>query len=112
MKIEERDYAYVQRMIEYCDKLEAAKERFGDSYDAYINDSDYRDVVCMNIFQIGELANQISDETQEKVGDIPWEKMYGIRNIIAHAYIQVDDRIMWETIKEDIPQLKKQLETL
>lgn len=88
------------------------KDRFGDSYDAFVSDADYRDVVCMNIFQIGELANQISDETRERSDDIPWGKMYGIRNILAHAYIKIDDKVIWDTVVNDIPSLKQRLEEI
>ena len=112
MRIEEREQGYIQRMIEYCDRIMEARDRFGDSYEAFINDADYRDVVCMNIFQIGELANQISDETQERLSDIPWNKMYGIRNILAHAYIKVDDKVVWDTVENDIPSLKQKLEEI
>lgn len=110
MMINERDRGYLQRIIDYCNRILEAKNRFGDSFESFISDADYRDVVCMNIFQIGELANQISDGTQVLLKEIPWKKMYGIRNILAHAYIKVDDRTVWETIEADIPKLKERLE--
>lgn len=59
----------------------------------------------MNIFQIGELANQISQETQSAIADIPWCQMYAIRNILAHAYVKIDDEIVWDTVMNDIPKL-------
>ena len=61
MKTDDRNTLYIQRILEYCERIEAAVSRFGDSYDAFINDADYRDAVCMNIFQIGELANQLNN---------------------------------------------------
>ena len=66
----------------------------------------------MNIFQIGELANQLSEEFKEKYKDLPWDQMYGIRNRLAHAYIKVDDAIMWDTVKNDIPKLKEKLDEM
>ena len=74
MIIEERDRSYLQRIVEYCERIEEARKRFGDTFEDYEQDADYRDVVCMNIFQIGELANQISDETRNSLGDIPWKQ--------------------------------------
>ena len=112
MIIEDRDKSYLQRMLEYCERIEEAKQRFGTTFEQYIEDADYRDVVCMNIFQIGELANQISDETQNKLKDIPWAQMYAIRNILAHAYIKIDDKIVWDTIENDIPKLKERLKEI
>lgn len=64
MNLEDRDRFYFLRMIEYCEKIEKAKKRFGETLEHFLNDSDYRDVICMNIFQIGELSNHISEEAQ------------------------------------------------
>lgn len=66
----------------------------------------------MNMFQIGELANQISEETQSNIADIPWRQMYAIRNILAHAYVKIDDEIIWDTVMNDIPKLKTRLEEI
>ena len=41
--------------------------------------------------------------------DISWTLMRGIRNILAHEYFGVDIEIIWKTIKEDLPFLKKRL---
>ena len=109
MKTDDRNTLYIQRILEYCERIEAAVSRFGDSYDAFVSDADYRDAVCMNIFQIGELANQLSDDFKEKHDDVPWDQMYGIRNRLAHAYIKIDDSIVWDTVKNDIPILKEKL---
>lgn len=35
--------------------------------------------------------------------------MKGIRNILAHEYFGVDLEIVWKTVKEDLPNLKKRL---
>jgi len=35
--------------------------------------------------------------------------MKGIRNILAHEYFGTDLEIVWKTIKEGLPILKKQL---
>lgn len=110
MELEYRDRGYLLRIKEYCERIENAKERFGNTLEAFQNDLDFRDVVCMNIFQIGELANQISDEVKSELNNIPWAQMYGIRNILAHAYIKVDDKIIWETVEKDIPALKSVLD--
>ena len=38
---------------------------------------------------------------------MPWAKVKGIRNIIAHGYSELNEKAMWKTAKEDIPVLKK-----
>ncbi len=41
--------------------------------------------------------------------EIPWRMLKGIRNVLAHEYFGVDLDIIWKTIKDDLPKLKKQL---
>jgi uncharacterized protein with HEPN domain len=38
---------------------------------------------------------------------MPWAKVKGIRNIIAHGYSELNEKAMWKTAKEDVPLLKK-----
>jgi len=35
--------------------------------------------------------------------------MKGIRHILAHEYFGIDLEIIWKTVKEDLPILKKRL---
>jgi len=105
--IDERDKGLLLRIMEHCDRIRDAQKRFGNSLDSFANDQDYRDVINMNIFQIGELSNHLSEETKEKLHQIPWHRVYGIRNIMAHAYITLDSKTIWDTVVEDIPELKR-----
>lgn len=66
----------------------------------------------MCIIQIGELANRISEETREANANIPWHAIRGMRNLYAHDYENVDLEIVWNTLLEDIPELKRGLEKL
>ena len=108
----DRDKNYLLRMEEHCIRIEDACKRFGNSLQAFENDADYRDVICMNIFQIGEIANQVSDAVKKELNDVPWAQMYEIRNILAHAYIKPDNRIVWQTVENDIPNLKLKLQEI
>ena len=110
MSINERDRGLLMRISEHCSRIEDAKSRFGNTVESYIADADYRDVVCMNIFQIGELSNQLSDDFREEFSDISWHQMYGIRNILAHAYIKIDNETVWRTVQNDIPGLKSRID--
>ncbi len=64
----------------------------------------------MNVVQIGEAAGRLSEECREKMSDLPWNSIIGIRNIIVHGYVKVDDSIVWSIVKKDIPALKRRIE--
>ncbi len=66
----------------------------------------------MCIIQIGELVSRLSDEFLEQNKQIPWHAIKSMRNLHAHDYDRVDLDIVWNTLREDIPDLYKQLEDM
>lgn len=75
-------------------------------------DQEKIDAVVRNLEIIGEAANNIPEEIVEKYPEIPWNRMVSMRNKVLHEYFGVDEEILWKTITEDLPSLKKQLEDL
>ena len=65
--------------------------------------------VIMTIINIGELSKRLSDTMLEGMASVPWGKMRGLRNLAAHQYGEVKMEIVWNTIIEDIPELKSAL---
>ena len=53
-ELSERDKDNLAAILDYCDRISSIVERFGDSFEKYGADADYRDAVLMNVFQIGE----------------------------------------------------------
>lgn len=65
----------------------------------------------MNLFQIGETVNSLSDECREEMHGIPWHQIYGMRNVIAHGYESLQEERVWATVVDDIPRLAEQIST-
>ena len=55
---------------------------------------------------IGEASNHISDELKSRFMDIAWSQIVGMRNVFTHEYFGIDTDLVWEIIKNDIPELK------
>lgn len=69
------------------------------------------EATVFNLMQIGELAkNSLSDAAKEALPAIPWRQIYGMRNRIVHGYSGVELRIVWDTVSEDIPRFRQELE--
>ncbi len=81
-------------------------------YDTFKRDEKSIRAVEMNFIIIGEAASHITEEIEEKYPTIPWNLMRAMRNRIVHAYFNVDEKLMWDTITNDLPRLVPELEKL
>jgi len=71
-----------------------------------------QDAVTRPLEIIGEAAGQVSEEYREAHIEIPWHKMIGMRNRLIHEYFRVNYGAVWDTVKDDIPELIQLLENL
>ena len=79
----------------------------GTNEKQFKNDLMRQDAIMLQIEIIGEAARNVSTEFQEQHADIPWSEMIGMRNKLVHDYFDIDVSKIWDTTKNDIPQLKK-----
>ncbi|MBQ6845857.1 MAG: DUF86 domain-containing protein [Oscillospiraceae bacterium] len=70
------------------------------------------DSVMFRLIQISENAARLSEDLKTAYADIPWLAMRGLRNRIVHDYGEVDYRIVFETVKVDIPLLYESLKEI
>ena len=61
---------------------------------------------------IGEAAANVTKPTQAKYPEIEWTVIIGMRNRLIHAYFDINYRIVWQTVKENLPPLIEQLQSI
>lgn len=44
--------------------------------------------------------------------NIPWKEWCGIRDVFAHQYSNLDHQSAWDTIQNDLPELKENVERI
>lgn len=103
---EERDNEQLAVILKYCARLDKALERFGSSYDLFLEDEPFQDSCSLCLIQIGEAVNRLSDEYREAHPDIPWSKIYGMRCHLVHGYESFDAEIVWDAIQNYIPDVR------
>lgn len=64
------------------------------------------------IEMIGEAANRVSFVFKEKHSEIPWDLMVRTRNRLIHGYYDINLNIIWETVKNSLPQIKNKLKDI
>ena len=69
----------------------------------------------MRLQVIGEHVGKLLKEHSkplESYTEIPWQAIYGMRNIISHEYGNVDETIVVSVINDDLPKLKAVIKDL
>lgn len=108
----------LKKLLESCNYIIEWNENILSSQDYHISSSTKQTMAasCMLIEAIGEgfknIEKRDSKFLEKNFEAIPWVYFIGIRNIIAHGYIHINERIIFETVKQDIPQLKETLERI
>lgn len=64
-----------------------------------------QDSMLFRMIQISENAKKLTEEYKMEHAGIPWKAIYGLRNRIVHDYGNVDLEVVYETLKNDIPEL-------
>lgn len=98
---------FLNDIIESIELIE--KRTKGLSYNQFLENTDVQDGVFRRLEIIGEACKNIPEKIKNANPKIPWHKISGIRNKISHEYFGIDEKIIWETIKESLPKLKKQI---
>ena len=104
------DYVYIGHMIDNANK--AISFIAGLNRSDFDQDEQLRLAVTHLLQIVGEAARRVSVEFREAHPEIPWKAIVGMRSKVVHDYFSVDDDAIWDTIKNDLPALVKQLETL
>lgn len=65
-----------------------------------------------NFTIMGEAAKNIPNEIREKYPFVEWQKVTDFRNVLAHKYFGISKKILWSIIKEKLPTLQKDIQTI
>lgn len=99
-----KDKGIFLQIIKRCNRVVEKVSNISEA-EFSLND-DIKEVVCFNLFQIGELANGLSVGFLKEYNKIPWKQIIGMRNRIVHGYDTINLEIVWSTAIESIPELK------
>ena len=97
-----REYTdYLNDMLENAEKALSFVE--GMEFDDFQKDDKAVYAVIRAFEIIGEAARQIPENVRDANPDIPWREITGMRNKLTHEYFGVNTKVVWRTIKEDLP---------
>lgn len=101
---------YLDDMIGFAERVLSYTAGFDQA--GFAADQRTYDATLRNLELIGEAATRIPEEIRSAHPEIPWRMIIATRNRLAHAYLGIDDDVLWSIIQEEVPALLKRLEKL
>jgi len=99
---------YLNDILEALQKIKNYTE--GLNFDKFSEDPKTIDATIRNFEVIGEATKKIPKEIKKKYPHLPWKEMAGMRDKLIHEYFGVNLKVLWKTIKEDLPPLEPLVE--
>ncbi|MEN6386524.1 MAG: DUF86 domain-containing protein [Phycisphaerales bacterium] len=101
-----------ERLLDVIEAIERIEKYSSKNKDSFDKDELVQNWIIHHLFIVGEAVSRISDDLQEKYCEIPWSKIIGMRNILAHGYFEVDTNVVWSVVKNDLPELKTNIQKI
>ena len=111
--MDDRRSDYVELMLNAARQAQSYID--GMTQEDFLADPKTQDAVTMKLLAIGELAAQLLEQHSDFVAshpNIPWLQMKGMRNRMAHGYLERDLGIIWATLQTAIPDLETRLRSI
>lgn len=101
---------FLKHILESVKAIENYTEKV--SKEKFVKDTEKQDAIIRRVEIIGEAARNIPAKFKEKHREIEWREIIGMRDKLIHEYFGVSLNVVWDTVKNDIPKLKKQIKEL
>lgn len=104
----DRTPAYVADMSDAVRELSAVV--LGVSLEQFLADR-LRCLAVEKLFiNLGEAARRVDPARAASISGVPWSRVIGLRNILAHGYEQIEHEVLYKTIIEELPGLASALD--
>ena len=103
-----RDEVFIRHILDEIDFLIDSSK--GLEYEGLIKDETLKRAFVRSLEVIGEATKNISSEFRQKYTDVEWRDLTGLRDKLVHRYFGVQWEIVWDVVKNKIPQLKGRIE--
>jgi len=107
------DRTYVDHLEDIRDAAAKAHQFVeGMTYATFADDEKTVFAVIRALEIIGEATKRIPDSVRERHPTVPWRLMAGTRDKLIHDYINVNLRIVWRTVQEEVPAVQRNVQDI
>ena len=108
--MQHRDMITLQKILI---ETNVAIELLGNtSVDDFMKNEMLKRAIGMTLINIGELVKNLTVDFRLSHNSVPWKDIAGFRDIAAHKYGTLDMKIVYNTVKFDITDLKLKIEEI
>ena len=98
---------YLRHILDECIYLSSASK--GLEWDKFMVDETLKRAVVRSLEIIGEATKKIPADIKIKWNTIQWKNIAGMRDRLIHDYIGINYMIVWDVVKNKIPDMHKQI---
>lgn len=103
----EKDKTYFRHILESIENIENYVKGTGREEFTKKENKMMQAAVIREFEIIGEAVSRLSEKIKKENPELPWQDISDMRNKLIHEYFGVNLVIVWKTIEDDLPILKK-----
>jgi uncharacterized protein with HEPN domain len=101
---------YINHISDECNYILSVSAQL--TKEEFVNDDTLKRSITRSLEIIGEATKKIPADFKWKWNTIQWKNMSGMRDRLIHDYQGVNYSIVWDVVKNKIPELQKQIEEI
>ena len=107
MRERARDKGRLEDILEYSENV--TKFINGHTFESFVADKVTYYSVMKNVEIVGEAAYMLSKAFKKAHPTTPWKVVQGMRHVLVHDYATIDDKELYNTAVNGIPELREQV---
>jgi uncharacterized protein with HEPN domain len=96
-----------QHLRDIVESINSIDKFLGDmAFDVCRGDLKTKSAVERQMQIITEAAVRLGDDGDRLCPGVDWKGFRGMGNILRHGYHRIDDKLVWDTVKDELPPVK------
>jgi uncharacterized protein with HEPN domain len=106
------DQQRLQKMLSYTQKILKFVKENSITKDQILSNEPLQWLLTTPLYNIGEHAYYLSDDTKKKFPVVDWDMIAGLRHRLVHDYEGTNWEIIVDIVFSDLPELKGNLDRI
>ncbi|MBP0019261.1 MAG: DUF86 domain-containing protein [Cyanobacteria bacterium SBLK] len=99
-------------LIHIRDCLQRIKSYTVTGKEDFFQETIIQDSVIRNLEVMCESIKKLPNEWKASEPSIPWERIVGFRNRLAHEYLSLNLEVVWDVVENYLPDLELAIEKI